>query len=377
MRIPRTLGTLACLCLASLVGAAPVMAAPGWTGPTNVLRDYYPLSPSVVLTRGVFHVAYLHERGAGSDVPSGIFYAANSGGTWHTRRITTGDDFYARPSIAVDDQGFVSIAFARVCFCTPFSSSIWIATNRNGPWQLGRRTSGAQDVAPSLRYAGGALHLAFARVGVGVIYQSKASGSWVSSTVTSAAGACHIEQFPSLAVDGGGTAWVAYERPRFGGCNSGGSSSSGIGVANDAGGAFTSQAISTDTDDQLPDLALDGTGRPHVIFDRAGTGTMYARMTGPGTWVTPVLAVDGNDASLVIDANGAAHIGYEGDGPAYATNQNGTWTTTPLASYGVDSGTNSPVRVVLANTGKARVLFARAEGDGTEDSYGLYLAKER
>ena len=111
MRRPTIVGTLVGASLLTLLSAGSV-ASGGWYGPTRVVADDYPVSPSVVLKAGVFHAAYLHTQPIGGDVANGIFYASTQTGVWTKERVTTGDDFYARPSIAVDDQGGMPSSFS-------------------------------------------------------------------------------------------------------------------------------------------------------------------------------------------------------------------------------------------------------------------------
>ncbi len=369
MRIGRRAGAGLAAVVLALMSAVPVAAVPGWAGPTQVIRQNYPLSPSLAIDAdGALHVAYLRQS-TGDGVP-GIFYASNVSGVWAKQRVTTGDDFYARPSIALDGRGRAWIAFARVCFtCDPVTSSIFIASNATGRWVVTRRTSGHADLAPSLERQGGALHLAFARQEEGVYYATNEGGTWRTSLVASAVGACPLDQFPSLEVDASGDAWVAYEEPRRIRLCTG--TTSGIRVATNSSGSFVSQTVSSNTEDFMPDLALDPLGRPRLVFLRSGVGTYYARKVA-GTW-TRELVTDGGDASLAIDSNGSAHVVFETPYVTYATNRSGSWIATPLTDYGIDFGTASGPRVEL-HEGTPYVVFGRSEGDGTEESLGLYEA---
>jgi hypothetical protein len=343
-----------------------------------MVADNYPISPSLVLNQGNLHVAYLHQQPVEGDIPDGIFYASNDSGSWQKERVTTGDDFYARPSLAIDADGRAHIAFARVCFeCSPLESNIWIATNESGEWFVDQLTDGKEDLAPSLAFDGTNLAIAFNRRGRGVIFGAETGGAWTIERAASFAGRCaSLAVAPSLAVDQSGKPWIAYEHPRVAttGCNP---STVGIRVVTKDGAAWSSTTISTDTDDVEPRLALDEEARPHLIFQRSGIGVEYTRRRLNGTWAPLVFAADGADATLAVDAARKAHIAFEGPGPGYATNESGAWVTTPLAGYGLDFGTNSPVGVALTDTGRARVLFARSESDGSEDSIGLYLAREQ
>jgi hypothetical protein len=372
----RFAATSMALTMTVLVAAAPVQAVTGWTGPNRVVADDSPISPSAVLANGVYHVAYLHEKPVGGDEANGIFYASNSGGAWHRERVTTGDDFYARPSLAIDDAGHAFIAFGRVCFtCDPVTSSIILASNRSGAWHTHAITRGNADLDPSLVFSDGILHLAFARREQGVRYGTNAGGVWHFKLVAQTAGSCPIDQYPSLGVGADGDVWIALEQPRFTGPCRG--RSSGIGVLHGVGGTWTTETVSTNRNDDLADLVIDSANLPHLVFQREGVGIEYARRSGAGDWSHPALVGDGNDATLVVDTAANAHVAYEGHGGVtYATDASGPFVETTLAPYSIDYGTSSPVQVLLSPSGKARVFYARSEGNGSEDS-GLYLAKQQ
>jgi hypothetical protein len=111
---------------------------------------------------------------------------------------------------------------------------------------------------------------------------------------------------------------------------------------------------------------LRALGHGHRVHPRLADGSWTA-LAGP-PW--------GEDATLAVDGAGKAHIAYEGFRPGYATNKSGAWVRKALATYSLDYFDDSPVCIALTNTGKARVIFARSESDGSEDSLGLYLARE-
>ena len=374
---PRIGSTVVLSLVALAFSVSPVAAVPGWSGPNRVVPDNYPLSPSAVLWQGVYHAAYLHEMPVSGTEPNGIFYAATqANGTWEAERVTTGDDFYARPSLAIDVDGHAHIAFARVCFCEPFESNIWTASNATGEWVVDQLTDGAEDLAPSLVWDADHLEVAFNRIGRGVIYGSNESGGWLIQRAVSLSDRCAtLTIFPSLANDGAGKPWIAYEHPRHPatGCSP---STKGIRVLTKTGTTWSSVTISNDTDDVMPKLDVDAANRPHLAFERAGTGIYYTRRAPSGNWSPMVLASSGNDATLAVDASGKAHVASETSGVEHSTNRSGTWVHTPLTSYSIDFGTASPPVVLVTNTGKARVLFARSESDGSEDSLGIYLARE-
>lgn len=89
-----------------------------------------------------------------------------------------------------------------------------------------------------------------------------------------------------------------------------------------------------------PSLALDGLGRPHVVYGDYETGQMYAVLTDAG-WQA-ALAQPGLNAgtynTLVLDEAGTAHIAsinadpsYAVNAVEYATNAGGTWRIDKVA----------------------------------------------
>lgn len=377
--------------MAAVITAAPVAAVEGWAGPTRVVAALSPISPSMVLDAGgSAHVAFLEDSAAG---PRGIFYATNLGDGWHKERVTTGDDFYARPSIGLDSAGNVFIAFARVTCpdpedpsCEDGTSQIYIAANKTGAWVVNARTAGPADIAPSLVVRDGKLHVAFQRrvfpdflggPDSGVWYATNASGGWVETQVASAEGKCYLDQFPSMALDPVGHVFIAYEGPRTTdqGCVG---YSQGMRVATDETGAWVRSKISTDQEDFGASLAIDPSGRPGVTFDRAGTGVQFTRRKSTG-WSALSQVSNGGEASLAFGTDGRPRVAYEKNGVWYATKSGSTWTRTHLYTGPVDFLTYGGPRIAInAPTNKARVVFARSETDDTpsEDELGLYNLRE-
>jgi len=375
MRRPTIVGTLVGASLLTLLSAGSV-ASGGWYGPTRVVADDYPVSPSVVLKAGVFHAAYLHTQPIGGDVANGIFYASTQTGVWTKERVTTGDDFYARPSIAVDDQRHAFIVFARG---DPEASRILLASNETGSWVVKPITATLDrfDVAPNLAFSGDDLWLTFYRMGRGVFFGSDAGGSWTFTRIATTVGLCPIQALPSLAVGPGGKPWVAYEAGRSPASGCLGGASAGIRVATRDGTTWSTQTVTTSLNDLGPDLATGGSGRPQLSIQRAGSGVLLTKRDAAGSWIPLQWVAAGDDATLAVDASNKAHLAYEGPaGVEYATNRSGSWARIPLTDYSIDFGTSSPPVVLLTGQGKARVLYARSESDGSEESLGLYLARE-
>ncbi|MBA3959290.1 MAG: hypothetical protein H0X60_02680 [Chloroflexi bacterium] len=383
----RTMRSLVVAVGLAVLLAAPAAAVPGWSAPARVVAALEPSAPSVALdANGALHVAY-HEGYL--DAPPGVFYATNEGGSWHKERVTTGGDGYARPSIALDGEGNVFIAFALLnCpdpSCESGTSRVNVATNKSGSWVAKPRTAGPADLAPSLVVKDGKLHVAFQRrtfpgflgaASSGIWYATNADGSWVSTQVASAEAKCYVDQFPSFALDASGRAFIGYERPRTPpDC---GGFSAGIGLVTNESGSWVRSRISRESDDFGPSLALDRDGRPGVTFDRAGAGVQFTRRLASG-WKTPSQVAVGGEASLAFDADGHTRVAYESSGIWHATKSGGTWLRTQVYAGPVDYGTYGGPRIVVKPSGLARILFARSEpGDpALEDDLGIFMVRER
>ena len=79
--------------------------------------------------------------------------------------------------------------------------------------------------------------------------------------------------------------------------------------------------MTTDASDEAPSLALDGNGKAHIAFTRAGAGIYYAT-NASGGWVATLLTSDDADQqpTLAVDGAGTVHIAFvrAGIGPYYA-----------------------------------------------------------
>jgi len=369
--------------LGVLLIAAPVAAVTGWDPPTRVVASVEPLSPDAVLDAdGYVHVAWLEDL---TDI-RGIFYATNRSGSWHAERVTTGDDFYARPSIGVDSANHVFIAFARLSCSDPdcnVTSRIWVANNKSGSWSVNPRTAGPADLNPSLIVRNDKLHIAFTRqhfplygaTDSGVWYATNEGGPWVESQVASAFGKCFADQSPSLDIDAGGKLFVAYEGPRGAHQGCGRGYGAGLRLATNVSGSWVRTTISTNMDDVAPALVLGAGGRPRLTFWRAGIGIEYTRQTGSG-WTALSFIADGETPAMVLDANGVPRVAYESSGEFYAARSGSGWVKKHVYSGPVDQGTWSGPAIVVSDAGKATVIFARADA-ASEDDLGIYTVQQQ
>jgi hypothetical protein len=369
--------------LGILLIGAPVAAVTGWGAPTRVVASVSPLSPAAVMDAdGYIHVAWLEDWTG----IQGIFYATNRGGSWHSERVTTGDNFYARPSIGVDSANHAYIAFARLSCSDPdcdVTSRIWVANNKSGSWSVNPRTIGDTDLEPSLVVHNDKLYIAFTRqhfplygaTDAGVWYTTNQGGSWVETQVTSAFGKCFVDQFPSLDIDGNGKLFIAYGGPRGAhqGCGKG--YGAGLRLATNVSGSWVRTSVSMNLEDVGPVLTLGADGKPRLVFMRAGTGLEYTRRNASG-WTALSFIGDGETPAMVLDANGVPRLAYESSGEYYAVRSGSTWVKRHIYNGPVDQGTWSGPAIVVSDTGKATVIFARADA-ASEDDLGIYSVPQQ
>ncbi len=96
-------------------------------------------------------------------------------------------------------------------------------------------------------------------------------------------------------------------------------------------------------------LAIDGRGRPHLVYQSATDDLKYAVKSG-GTWVfetVDAVGAVGDEASIALDAQGNPHVSYynatNGD-LKYATKSGGTWLTEPVDTGG-NVGSYTSIRI--------------------------------
>lgn len=373
--------------LAAMLGvlfvAAPGAAVTGWGPPTRVVASVSPLSPDAVRDEdGYIHVAWLEDWTG----IQGIFYATNRSGSWVRERVTSGDNFYARPSIGVDSTNHAYIAFARLSCSDPdcdVTSRIWVANNKSGSWSVNPRTAGDTDLEPSLVVHNDKLYIAFTRqhfplygaADSGLWYATNAGGSWAETQVAPAFGKCFVDQFPSLDIDGNGKLFIAYTGPRGAHQGCGRGYGAGLRLATNVSGSWVRTNISTNLNDVSPALVLGADGRPRVAFMRAGTGIEYRRQTGSG-WTALSFVGDGETPAMVLDRNGVPRLAYELSGEYYAVRSGSGWVKKHVYSGPVDQGTWSGPDIIVSDAGKATLIFARADAS-SEDDLGIYTVQQQ
>jgi len=199
-------------------------------------------------------------------------------------------------------------------------------------------------------------------------------------------------EYVSLALDSSGAALVAYE------------GSADLRLATRAGGAWTHEiayagfsggwwtSIATDAEDAIlvssidagrvkistraggawstedigeggntTSIAVDGAGRAHVCFSAPRNTLQYATNAG-GAWTVEEAAGTFEDlgfsCALALDADGRAHIAYQGDDDLrYTTNASGAWQAETI-----DTGGGVYNSIAVDESGVVHVSFAPNSG---------------
>ena len=362
-RATRVLLLLSAVLLAGSA-AAPVQAVAGWTTPQRVWNGkFYELSTA--LDRN----GKLHAVMAGFSPNVGLTYVTNAGGTWAARRLTRSLDRY--PSLAVDPQGRISVAFTRQEeACDPGCGlGTYLVSNRTGSWSTKRISSRPDDWAPSLRIHAGKHHIVWARGGVGIAYATDAGGTWRTrlAIADEEVSTIYLLTRPMLRIDDVGRLHVAYQGWELGGLDA---DSTGIRYANNVGGPWSVTHVTTGpADDSDPWLVLDGAARAHIAFSREGAGNYYAT-NKTGRWGTVRISAAGTygPPSLTVDANAKAYAALDiQTGIAFSTNRLGAWTNTIVAA-------GYEPEIKLGSNGKAHILYLWNTGGRRGD--GLYYTRQ-
>jgi hypothetical protein len=253
----RQIALLAAL-LSALLVSVPASATPpisGYSTPVRILAaDSKPAHSMITDGLGNVHIAV-----AGS-ATGGVIYLTNSSGSFAHEQVTTNADL--DPSITVDGDGYVYIAFAR----TDGVKGIYVATNAtaNGSWAVNLRHAGA-DRSPSIAIRGVHIYLAFRSAANSLVYTSNSSGSWQAHTVE--AGCC--AGAPSLRLTTTGLPRIAYARLQ------GGVARALRFASRNGGGVWSLQTIDASASGD-PTVAMGENNDIYVVYVRHLGGTYWA-----------------------------------------------------------------------------------------------------
>lgn len=182
--------------------------------------------------------------------------------------------------------------------------------------------SATSPYAPSVAFApDGSLHVAYIVPNGdqrGLFYATNKSGTWQSTKIANAS--TLGDEWTSIVVDGNGRAHVVYQNI-----------AGGVFYLTNQGGSWVSKRLAGGTGLVVyPEIAVGSNNRVHIVYFVPGSspGLRYAT-NNSGKWVTKRITKNAFDisADIALDSSGKVHIVYgrEHKGYRYITNKTGAW----------------------------------------------------
>src|SRR6266571_945753 len=281
-------------------------------------------------SRGVVHLVFSDDA---------LEYVDNADGSW-TKRTLYSDHSVSRVALAVDSHDKLHAVFeasSRSNFTYTYGPAVEYLTNVDGSWV--HRTLDLNGRAPAIAIdSHDAIHVAYSSFvccndsGLGnqsVRYATNAGGTWTNSTAWVWS---HFPDnppyFSELAVDSSGVVHVAYDLSGF------------LRYMTNVAGTWTREWLDArGTGDQGPGLAVDSSGRPHVLFEgvaasgpaSVGFSLVHGvRLDGVWTFeaVDRLSGVCACSWAMALDGQGRVHAVYNDRGQnvvKYATNSADSW----------------------------------------------------
>ena len=295
------------------------------------------------------------------------------GSSWTTQDIDNASRTGYRPSIAIDSQGALHIAYL-----DRDNTNLRYATNASGSWVLSTVDNSSvnpNNVAAKTGIAvdnRGHVHIIHPVQGSGVWvlnYTTNVSGSFVSTTITDTTK--DDGKYASLAIAGNGSLHISVYRDNGG---------SDLRYYTDESGVWTNETVRTGSNfGKDSAIALNSKDEVVIVYRRDdGSDDIYMSVGNRGSWTSSQVASNRNAMYLAvaIDSNDDVHISSHNSGGSskdleYFTNSSGSWVRTTLDSgvggmFGsivIDS--NDDVHIAHADTiGANDLQYATAKGSG-------------
>ena len=263
-------------------------------------------------------------------------------GTWTETILDNGTNTGHHPSVAIDRQGAIHIAYI-----DDDNDKLRYATNASGSWvfaTLGNSTidldSGGdprpgRGTAIAVHPITDAVHIVatnYENSSRGLSYHTNEGGSWVNETITDMTK--DEGHDPAMAMDADGNLYVAHY------CSSG---CADLRLSSKMNGVWQNETVSSSGDiGSTPDIAIDSQGTIHIVSRYNGNGgKIYLHSGAPGSW-TGQTGLSGAGAFwpvVEVDSNDAVHIAYHYASThkdvMYMTNASGSWSTpSKVEEYG-------------------------------------------
>ncbi|MGB0377747.1 MAG: Ig domain-containing protein, partial [Poseidonia sp.] len=263
-------------------------------------------------------------------------------GTWTETILDNGTNTGHHPSVAIDRQGAIHIAYI-----DDNNDKLRYATNASGSWvfaTLGNSTIDLDNEGDPRLGRGTAIvvhpitdavHIVatnYVNSSRGLSYHTNEGGSWVNETITDMTK--DEGHDPAMAMDADGNLHVAHY------CST---SCNDLRLSSRIDGVWQNETVSSSGDiGNNPDIAIDSQGTIHIVskYDSNG-GKIHLHSGTPGSW-TAQTGLSGNYALwpvVEVDSNDAVHIAYHyawiAKDVMYMTNASGSWSTpSKVEEYG-------------------------------------------
>jgi hypothetical protein len=277
--------------------------------------------------QGEMVVVYAHNDTNSASGTYSLAMMYRWGGTWTETLLDNGTDTGYHPSVAIDRQGAIHIAYI-----DDHNDELRYATNASGSWvfrTLGSSTydnDNGRGTAIVVHPITDAVHIVTTindNTYRDLQYHTNESGSWVNTTITNTLS--DEGHDPAMAMDGDGNLHVAYY------CDDG---CSDLRMSSRINGVWQNETVaSTLNIGNDPDIAIDSQGTIHIVSQYLNSKRIYLHSGTPGSW-TEQTGLSGSNAYwpvVSVDSNDAVHISYHFATTAkdvmYMTNASGSWST--------------------------------------------------
>jgi ELWxxDGT repeat protein len=280
--------------------------------------------------QGEMVVVYAHNDTNSASGTYSLAMMYRWGGTWTETLLDNGTDTGYHPSVAIDRQGAIHIAYI-----DDYNDELRYATNASGSWvfrTLGSSTydnDNGRGTAIVVHPITDAVHIVTTindNTYRDLQYHTNESGSWVNTTITNTLS--DEGHDPAMAMDGDGNLHVAYY------CDDG---CSDLRMSSRINGVWQNETVaSTLNIGNDPDIAIDSQGTIHIVSQYLNSKRIYLHSGTPGSW-TEQTGLSGSYAYwpvVSVDSNDAVHISYHFATTAkdvmYMTNASGSWSTASM-----------------------------------------------
>ena len=330
--------------------------------------------------QGEMAVVYAHnDTGSSSSTHSlALMYRWN--GIWTETIIDSNTDTGQHPSVAIDRNGAVHIAYI------DYSSNpdvLRYATNATGTWvltTLGNSThdnDGGRGTAIVVHPITDAVHIVttiYENSSRDLQYYTNEAGSWMNQTITNTSK--DEGHDPSMVMDGDGNLYVAYY------CDDG---CSDLRMSSRINGVWQNETIAGVANmhgmpgnyniGTTAEMAIDSQGTLYIVSQRLNSKDIYLHSGTPGNWYEnrnltgsgahwPAVAVDSNDAVHIT-----YHLGSNKD-MMYLTNASGSYSAPAfIEGYGgwgsvMHIDANDDIFIPNLAPGLAEIQLTTVKGSG-------------